>query len=90
MNGYYGVKLERVSKRKARKLFNEGRTITCCPYKVNPEGNSPASLAFKSTIHKDDEPFNGFDSWVNAVEYYNCQYAELGKYLAFYVAKGLA
>lgn len=89
MNNYYGAKLERVNKTKAHRLFNEGRIIVCCPHKVNPEGSSYASLVCRNTIHKDDEPFKDFDYWVNTVEYYNCQYSELGKYLAFYVTKGL-
>lgn len=80
---------KRVSKRTARKLYNAGRKIRLCPVKANP-CNEYYPMSFD--ISKDDkyevEPLEWqmlFDSRVNAFEWYNCQYPELGKYSAYYV-----
>ncbi len=80
---------KRVSKRTARKLYEEGKTIRVCPVKINP-CNEYYPMSYD--ISKDDK-FGGeplewekkFDSRVNAFEYYNCQYNETGKYSAFYI-----
>lgn len=84
INGY-----RRVTKPTARRLYNSGKTIRLCPVKCNPCNEYyPMSL----DVNKDDkfevEPFDWelkFDTRVNRFEYYNCQYAQLGKYAAFYV-----
>jgi hypothetical protein len=79
----------RVSKRRARKLYDEGKTIRILPVKVYVDNNM-----FALEINKNDkfevEPFDWelkFDSRVNRFEFYNCQYNETGKYSAFYIRK---
>ena len=81
----------RITKAKARKLYDAGQTIRVCPCKVNP-CNEYYPLSFD--INKDDnftvEPLDWelkFDARVNRFELYNCQYNELGKYTAFYIRK---
>lgn len=81
----------RISKQKARKLYDEGQTVKLCPVKAHP-CNKYYPLSFD--INKGDkfeiEPFDWelkFDSRVNNFEYYNCQDNELGKYSAFYVRR---
>lgn len=81
----------RITKAKARKLYDAGKTIRVCPCKVNP-CNEYYPLSFD--INKDDnftvEQLDWelkFDARVNRFEYYNCQYNETGKYSAFYVKK---
>ena len=81
----------RVSKAKARKLYDEGQTIRVCPCKVNPANEFyPLSYDMNVADVFDPEPYDWekkFDTRVNRFEYYNCQYNELGKYSAFYVRK---
>ena len=80
---------KRVSKKAARKLYNEGQTIRVCPHKVNPANEFyPLSYDMALADVFDPEPYDWekeFDTRVNRFEYYNCQYNELGKYSAFYV-----
>lgn len=81
----------RISKSKARRLYDEGQTIRLCPIKVNPCNEYyPMSFDMNKADKFDVEPLEWelkFDSRVNHFEYYNCQYAELGKYSAFYVRR---
>lgn len=81
----------RVSKKTARKLYDEGQTVRICPCKVNPANKFyPLSLDINKEDKFDVEPFDWelkFDTRVNRFEYYNCQYNELGKYSAYYVRK---
>lgn len=79
----------RISKARARKLYDEGKTIRICPVKCNPT-NEYYPMSFD--INKEDkfelEPLEWelkFDCRVNRFEYYNCGYNELGKYSAFYI-----
>ena len=83
--------LERVSKATARKLYEQGRELTLVPCKANvasPWLNGGFMIRKSdglSDVVKNisiDQPT--FDQCVNAFEYYNCQYNELGKYAAFY------
>lgn len=89
MNPSYSNAYKRVSKRTARKLYDEGKTIRILPVKVYVDNNM-----FALEINKNDkfevEPLDWelkFDSRVNHFEYYNCNYNETGKYSAFYVRK---
>lgn len=81
--------LMRISKRRARRLYDEGKSIILCPVKCDPT-NAYYPMSFKISLDDkfDVEPLDWekeFDSRVNRFEYYNCQYSELGKYSAFYV-----
>lgn len=80
---------KRVSKRTARKLYDEGQTIRLCPHKINP-CNEYYPMSFDMSINDkwDVEPFEWektFDARTNQFEWYNCQYNETGKYAAYYV-----
>ena len=79
----------RVSKKTARRLYDEGKTIRLCPVKTHPCNKyHPISLDINKGDKFDVEPLEWelkFDARVNRFEFYNCQYNELGKYSAFYV-----
>ena len=74
------LSLERVSKRTARRHYNNGESIIILPVKCYSE-----QFAFET-----EENYNKirtFDNLVTEFEYYNCNY-ECGYYAAFYVVKG--
>lgn len=81
----------RVSRVRARKLYDAGETIKICPVKVNPCNEYyPMSLNINKNDKFEVEPLEWelkFDSRVNQFEWYNCNYNETGKYAAFYVRK---
>lgn len=91
MNNYTIDGWTRVSKAKARKLYNDGITIRLCPVKINPCNEYyPMSFDMNKGDKFDVEPFEWelkFDSRVNRFEWYNCGLNEVGKYSAFYVRK---
>ena len=68
----------RISKKVARAMFNDGQPVYVLPHKVNLyyEWIKPTNITEIDKIT--------FDSCVNAYSYYNCQYNELGKYVAYY------
>lgn len=74
------LSLERVSKRTARRHYNNGESIIILPVKCYTE---LFALETKENYNK----IRKFDNLVNEFEYYNCNY-ECGYYAAFYVAKG--
>lgn len=69
----------RVSKAAARKAYNNGESVFICPVKCNP-----ANKYWQTGIKIDNAAGDPFDKVVNAFEFYNCGYNELGKYAAFY------
>jgi hypothetical protein len=78
----------KVNKTKARRLFNEGKTLYFVPCKVYPNYNNPWVRPYDINLEriKDEVVFNNFDSIVNNFEYYNCN-SELGNYTHFYIEK---
>lgn len=68
--------LERISKKKAKKMFDAGATIYLQTSKFRPFGVWSQAMP----IEKADE---SFESVVNSFEYYNCGY-EQGYYTHFY------
>ena len=73
----------RVNKTKARRLFNEGKTIYLVPCKVYPD---PRGMWIQP--YDIDKKFDKtFDTIVNSYEYYNCC-PETGKVVAFYIKTG--
>lgn len=81
----------RITKAKARKLYDAGKTIRLCPVKAHP-CNEYYPMSFDISLNDkwDVESLEWekkFDSRVNGFEFYNCQYNELGKYTAFYIRK---
>ncbi len=72
---------ERISKQRARKMYNAGETVYLVPCKVRPD-NSWGMLYDANYYNWNKcEPF---DTIVAAFEMYNCQYNETGRYTAFY------
>lgn len=76
-------KLERVDKRVARRLFDEGMTIQLLPCKVGHGSMWIISPYFTSKANIQDDTTT-FDSLVDNFEYYNCC-NEIGRYAAYYV-----
>lgn len=70
--------MEKINKKKARKLYYSGTTIHVLPCKVGL-----GSMWIKPVeINKNSNM--GFDAIVNRFEYYNCN-TELGRYSSYYV-----
>ena len=84
---------KRISKKAARKLYEQGKKIRLCPCKVDPTNEYyPMSFDISLNDEYEVEPFDWqmkFDARVNAFEFYNCQYNELGKYTSFYIREGV-
>ena len=89
MNKYVIGKYTRISKAAARKAYIAGERIAMFPCKANPASpwNQPYILnraSRESFVIDEIGLVNDFNGLVNSFEYYNCQYAEMGKYAAFY------
>ena len=72
--------LKKIDKREARKLFNKGKKIMFIPCKLNPYSIWNVGIWHQLSDGTDCD----FDSFCNAVEFYNCSF-ETGKYLAYYI-----
>jgi len=72
---------KRINKRTARSLYNAGHTIYLVPCRIWPNDQGPWIRPYP--ISKKEGEL--FDNHVNAYEYYNCNYNELGYYAAFYI-----
>ena len=68
----------RVSKRKARKIFESGQPIYFCPVNLRPGNPYYPEILFYDTGEN-------FDYSVASFEIYNCINTETGRYAAFYV-----
>ena len=75
----YG-RIQRITKRIARKLYDEGKDIIIAANKLNPE--SPYGIG--SCINKELDGEN-FDKVVGLYEVYNCNDYYTGYYASFYV-----
>ena len=82
MYSYFSDTLERVSKRKAEKLYNMGFDVVCAPCKMRLEG-SPFAMGSTANIARCNSDFIGF---CNSFMYYNCS-AETGRYISFYAPR---
>lgn len=80
-----GAHYERISKRRARTLFESRHPIGVCPSNCNPR----YTFWFYTTLYEierngyDWESWESFDRWLNKYMYYNCN-SELGHYVKFY------
>lgn len=76
----------RVRKDVARKLFDDGKDIYLTPSNIAANDGNITARPFR--IHISDASRHdstwGFDEWVNAFEYYNCNHA-LGYYTNFWI-----
>ena len=82
----------KVNKTVARKLFNQGKTISLYPCKANIHSKwiEPFTIqkdAIANTMPNQSDKTIDFDKIVNNFEAYNCNY-ELGMYAAYYVHRG--
>lgn len=88
MNRYENNTYKRISKREAKKAFLQGITIYIVPCKVIASDTNPwitpISFNFNHVVSENNWTF---ENYVNNYEFYNCQYNQLGKYAAFYIAK---
>ena len=69
---------ERITKHKARAMYNAGQTIYIHPVNLNPCGYMSPAVVLKQDQEQD------FCKMIAAYEYYNCAHHEVGKYAAFY------
>ena len=76
----YG-RIQRITKRVARKMYDDGMDIIIAAHKLNPE--SPFCVGCYITKELDGEIIP-FDKAVNYYEIYNCN-SETGYYAAFYI-----
>ena len=76
------VYLEQVSKRKAEKLWSEGRTIYMQSSNFHPLGVWSQAHEIQKTEENNPEDF---EKIVNAFTYYNCITSQTGKYATFYI-----
>lgn len=74
--------MQRITKRTARKLYEEGNPFIMVPHKMRPD----SFMACKIGSNDFDQGMEvSFNTLVNSFEYYNCGLAEVGRYAAFYV-----
>lgn len=77
-----GISWTRVSKRRARALYDAGHTITVSP--VNMSLNHVWCTYIRIGRKLKFSLGDSFDSLVNDYEYYNCNGNDVGRYPAFY------
>ena len=83
---YYGkyITVKRISKKTARKMFEQGKTIYIQSCRFHPFGVWSQMI----DINKENDSFSygtyNFDMYVNSFEYYNCSF-EQGYYASFYI-----
>lgn len=70
--------MERINKRVARKLFNEGKTFWITACNMRPE----RGLLMNAGTYENE--LVDFDTFVNSFAYYCCN-NETGRYPAFYI-----
>lgn len=78
-----GKTWERITKKQARAVYNNGLTVLFCPVNMRPF--TPWHLEID--VNKNFEGYNSvsFEKAVNAFEIYNCTDNETGRYTAFYI-----
>ncbi len=70
--------VKRISKRTARKMFNNGKRVMFCPVNCNP-----LHPYYSFGVWCDKSFGESFDSQCTTYQFYNCN-GELGRYIAFY------
>lgn len=71
--------MTRIDRRKARKLWKEGKDFWIVACNLRPEYGMRYRKEWTSHFHGD------FDKMVNNFTYYNCINSETGRYPAFYI-----
>lgn len=82
MNKYETKTLKRISKRAARRVYDNGGELTIIACKLSPENTFYNSGTTTNKTRCDAT----FDQFVNAYEFYNCN-CECGYYAAFYIRR---
>lgn len=78
---YYNNKnYERIDKREARRLYNEGKTIMIAPCNMGFYDNIIWTCAYEV----DNSEFEDFDKMFNSYSFYNLNYAETVKRANFF------
>lgn len=75
-----GREFKRVTRTKAKALYNMGKAVLLVPCNLNPD-----SLFVGLYDLRKEENETPFETAVNAFEYYNCINTETGRYTAFYI-----
>ena len=73
-------KYTRISKRRARKLFNSGTPVYFCPCKMRPGGPAHFGALIDPAKHRED-----FDKIDSDYGHYNSDSWEVGYYNSFYL-----
>lgn len=85
-----GFQFRRVSKRTARRAYQNGLTVAMCPCNLRPF----TPCHHEHTINRKDRAhfiadetgaLNDFNNLVASFEYYNCTNTQTGRYAAFYL-----
>lgn len=81
--------MTRITKARARKMFNNGETITIVPHKVRLNnvwgiGMTLQEDKISNLIHNQTYKTQGFDWAVDRYTVYNCNF-ENGYYVAYYI-----
>lgn len=74
----------RISKREARKRYDNNLPFAICPAKMRPGFPFASHMMVHPTDFKKQELGRTFDKVVNSFTYYNCSH-ETGYYTAFYL-----
>lgn len=79
----------RISKAKAKKLYEKGKSVWCLPSKMNPysEWISPCLMPNEASYLGEPPKKEWVRTWeqaINSFSYYNCN-EEQGKFIKFYV-----
>lgn len=84
MYGYRVGSYQRIDKRIARRLYNDGQDIYVTPVYCRPES------CLMVDVQRDYESCQDytFDQIINEFIFYNCGYSELGRYPAYYIKEG--
>lgn len=77
------TKYTRISKRKARTLFEQGKAIQFCPVKLRP------GLPFCPDMMFQKNQGMEFETALDFFEHYNCNSNETGYYAAFYITEAM-
>ena len=76
------VTYKRITKREAKKLWEEGKEVHICPVKLSPFG--PWQSSMRLFKNENDLPSRNFDYLVKNFVWFNCNLNETGYYSAFY------
>lgn len=81
-----GYTFQRVSKKDARRAYNNGLAVIFCPVNLRPgKPWNPEAVICPHSFEVVNDVITPFEKRVNEFEYYNCINNETGRYTAFYI-----